>query len=208
MKLISTCKELLTSKTWDIGYLRTPMKFVQNFPVLGLLSLTSLMTETEESRSIRPLCENVPWFFSTQTYRIHTKHWQGRFWWSLVSTGRSYSSYSQIINGISEWALPWSRDTPSRERKPALARSSDLAPCDSFLWRYLKTRSRNLKALKVAIVGKITAIPREVTEQVVQNFRLRLTNCINHRSHHILDVIFISKLYVLNYMLHINKFLF
>lgn len=73
--------------------------------------------------------------FSTQTYRIHTKNWQGRFWWSafgdfggVVPIRRRYSSYSQTMNEIGTWALSWLRDIPHRKHKAAYGLTSIYPP--------------------------------------------------------------------------------
>jgi len=56
------------------------------------------------------------------------------------------------------------------------AHSPDLTPCDFFLWGYLKAevykhRPQTLKALKDAIREEVAAIPPEMTNIVIENFR-------------------------------------
>lgn len=75
------------------------------------------------------------------------------------------------------------------------ARSPDLAPCDFFLWGYLKSivyndRPRTLPHLKNNIRQAIANIPADMLERVQRNFRNRLTQCINNEGRHLNDVIF------------------
>jgi hypothetical protein len=54
--------------------------------------------------------------------------------------------------------------------------SPDLAPCDFFLWGYLKSqvythRPENFQALKNAIRREIAAVPPAMTERVMRAFR-------------------------------------
>ena len=75
------------------------------------------------------------------------------------------------------------------------ARSPDLTPCDFFLWGYLKAevykhRPQTLKALKDAIREEVAAIPPEMTNTVMENFRERLRQCIANNGRHLSDVIF------------------
>jgi hypothetical protein len=75
------------------------------------------------------------------------------------------------------------------------AHSPDLAPCDFFLWDYLKSkvythRPENLQALKVAIRREIAANPPAITERVMRAFRNRLEECITNDGHHLGDIIF------------------
>jgi len=75
------------------------------------------------------------------------------------------------------------------------ARSPDLIPCDFFLWGYLKAevykhRPQTLKALKDAIREEGAAIPPEMTNIVMENFRERLRQCIANNGRHLSDVIF------------------
>ena len=75
------------------------------------------------------------------------------------------------------------------------ARSPDLTPCDFFLWGYLKAevykhRPQTVKALKDAIREKVAAIPPEMTNVVMENFRERLRQCIANNGRHLSDVIF------------------
>lgn len=75
------------------------------------------------------------------------------------------------------------------------ARSPDLAPCDYFLWGYLKSvvynnRPRTLEALQNNIRTEIANIPRDMLERVERNFRIRLNQCINNEGRHLQDVLF------------------
>jgi len=75
------------------------------------------------------------------------------------------------------------------------ARSPDLTPCDFCLWGYLKVevykhRPQTLKALKDAIREEGAAIPPEMTNTVIENFRERLRQCITNNGRHLSDVIF------------------
>ena len=76
---------------------------------------------------------------------------------------------------------------------PAL--SPDLTPCDFFLWRYLKAEvykhwPQTLKALKDVIREEVAAIPPEMTNIVMENFREQLRQCIMNNGRHLSDVIF------------------
>jgi hypothetical protein len=70
-----------------------------------------------------------------------------------------------------------------------------LTPCDFFLWGYLKAevykhRPQTLKARKDAIHEEVAAIPPEMTNTVMENFRERLRQCIANNGRHLSDVIF------------------
>ena len=74
-------------------------------------------------------------------------------------------------------------------------RSPDLNPCDFFLWGYVKSkvyehRPSTLEHLKAAITEEINAIPHNMLERVMVNFRERLQNCIDIGSRHLSDTIF------------------
>jgi hypothetical protein len=73
-------------------------------------------------------------------------------------------------------------------------RSSDLIPCDFFLWDYLKAQvyqhwPQTLEGLKEA-TQEVAAIPPEMTRRVVEKYRERLNQCIDNESHHLSDVVF------------------
>ena len=75
------------------------------------------------------------------------------------------------------------------------ARSPDLAPCDFFLWGYLKSlvyadRPQTLIHLKNNIRRAITDIPVDMLERVEENFKNRLAQCIDNGGNHLADVIF------------------
>jgi len=71
------------------------------------------------------------------------------------------------------------------------AHSPDLAPCDFFLWGYLKSKVyTHLQALKDATHREIAAIPPAMTERVMRAFRNRLEECIANDGHHLGDKIF------------------
>ena len=74
-------------------------------------------------------------------------------------------------------------------------RSPDLNPCDFFLWGYVKSkvyehRPSTLEHLKAAITEEINAIPHNMLERVMINFRERLQNCIDIGGRHLSDTIF------------------
>jgi len=74
-------------------------------------------------------------------------------------------------------------------------RSPDLTPCDFFLWGYLKAkvyeqRPQSLRALKEAITQEVEAIPPEMTQRVMNNFRERLQQCVDSAGSHLRDVLF------------------
>jgi len=51
-------------------------------------------------------------------------------------------------------------------------------------------RGQTLKALKGAIREEVAAIPPEITNIVMENFRERLRQCIANNGRHLSDVIF------------------
>lgn len=75
------------------------------------------------------------------------------------------------------------------------ARSPDLAPCDFFLWGYLKSkvycnRPATLEDLKHNIEAEIARIPLEMLERVHQNFWKRLQQCVDSEGRHMPDILF------------------
>ncbi|XP_057675297.1 uncharacterized protein LOC130905701 isoform X2 [Corythoichthys intestinalis] len=75
------------------------------------------------------------------------------------------------------------------------ARSPDLSPCDYFLWGYLKSivyndRPSTLSHLKNNIRRAVANIPIDMLERVDQDFRVRLTQCIEKNGRHLTDIIF------------------
>ena len=78
---------------------------------------------------------------------------------------------------------------------PWPARSPDIAPCDFFLWGYLKSnvfqeRPSTIEDLKEVIIRKVQEIPPDMTHRVMQNFRKRVQLCVASRGGHLKDVIF------------------
>ena len=74
-------------------------------------------------------------------------------------------------------------------------RSPDLTPCDFFLWGHVKSqvyqhRLANLEELKAAITHEINAIPQDMVERAMVNFRERLQNCIDIGGRHLSGTIF------------------
>jgi hypothetical protein len=70
-------------------------------------------------------------------------------------------------------------------------RSTDLIPCDFFLWGYLKAkvyeqRPQTLEALKEVIRQEVAAI----TPEMILNYRERLHQCSNIQGRHLSDVLF------------------
>ena len=77
---------------------------------------------------------------------------------------------------------------------PWPARSPDLAPCDFFLWGYLKGEIYkhcpcNLVELKMAIREEIQQITPAMTVRVM-NFRRRLNSCVNTQVHRMENIVF------------------
>ena len=75
------------------------------------------------------------------------------------------------------------------------ARSPDSNNCDFFLRGYLKSkvyinRLRSIEQIKDAIRQEITAIPHEMTRQVIDNFGERLRQCVDNNGSHLIDLIF------------------
>ena len=74
-------------------------------------------------------------------------------------------------------------------------RSPDLTPCDFFLWGHLKSRvyehrPATVEDLKAAISQEINAIPRDMIQRAMVNFRNRLHSCIAGGGRHLSDTIF------------------
>ncbi|KAL1497172.1 hypothetical protein ABEB36_008172 [Hypothenemus hampei] len=74
-------------------------------------------------------------------------------------------------------------------------RSPDLAPCDFFLWGYLKSivytdRPRTLAELKNNIRQALANIPVAMLERVCQSFKNRANQCIANGGRHLSDTIF------------------
>ena len=75
------------------------------------------------------------------------------------------------------------------------ARSPDLSIWDFFLWGYIKEkvfkhRPHTLEELKDRIREEITAIPIEMCRRAVENFRIRLQECIAADGRHLRDILF------------------
>ena len=75
------------------------------------------------------------------------------------------------------------------------ARSSDLTPCDFFLWVFLKSRvyvnhPRTLQDLKTNIQEEIANIVPAMLAGVMTNARNRFTQCMENGVRHLPDVIF------------------
>lgn len=79
---------------------------------------------------------------------------------------------------------------------PWPARSPDLSVCDYFLWGYLKSRvfhsppPRTIRELKERIREEITRIPRATLENVMNNLRPRLLECVERNRGHLQNIIF------------------
>ena len=64
-----------------------------------------------------------------------------------------------------------------------------------FLWGYLKSKvysnhPQSIEQLKDAIHHEITAIPHEMTRQVIDNFRECLWQYVDNNGFHLTDLIF------------------
>ena len=73
--------------------------------------------------------------------------------------------------------------------------SLDLNPCDFFLWGYLKSKVYincpcSIKELKNAICQEITAIPHEMTHQVIDYFHEHIQQCVDNNRSHLTGLIF------------------
>ena len=80
------------------------------------------------------------------------------------------------------------------------ARSPDLSPCDYFLWGYVKSevfkhRPTTIDGLKAAICKTINEIPQEMIQRAMENFRIRLQQCIAVQGGHLEDVILKNSLH-------------
>jgi len=74
-------------------------------------------------------------------------------------------------------------------------RSPDLSPCDFYLWGYLKSKvyigkPRTISELKEAIQREIAAIPDIMLENVMENLKARLQECIGVEGRHLPGIIF------------------
>ena len=74
-------------------------------------------------------------------------------------------------------------------------RSPDLSCCDYFLWGYLKSKvyidkPQTLEALSETKTHEIERIPRAMLEKSMDDFAIRLQECIDKNGHHLSDVIF------------------
>ena len=133
----------------------------------------------------------------------------------LVSAGWSNSSYSAEIHAnFAENFLGKLISLRGDVGWPA--HSSDLAPCDFFLWGYLKSkvythRPENLQAPKDDIRREIAAIRPAMTERVMRAFRKRLEECIANDGHHLGDIIFKTwwqKLFYISFLVLQRNFLY
>lgn len=75
------------------------------------------------------------------------------------------------------------------------ARSPDLSICDFFLWGYLKEkvfkhRPHTIPELRERIREEVNAIPLDMCQRAIQNFRERLQQCIAANGRHLKDIIF------------------
>lgn len=72
------------------------------------------------------------------------------------------------------------------------------APCDFFLWGYLKSkvycnRPNTLEDLRNNIDAEIARIPVDMLERVHENFRKRMQQCVVSEGQHLPDTIFKTK---------------
>lgn len=75
------------------------------------------------------------------------------------------------------------------------ARSPDLSACDFFLWGFLKSkvyveRPQTLAELKLKIQEEVARITPAMLRRVMENFRLRLQECVDRNGAHLPSVIF------------------
>ena len=81
-----------------------------------------------------------------------------------------------------------------RTNYPWAAHSPDLNPLDFFLWGYAKDnvyadKPTTLQELKTAITKFIKAMPEEISRKVVENFAIRLNECLNVGGSHVEHVL-------------------
>jgi len=79
--------------------------------------------------------------------------------------------------------------------------SPDLSPYDYFLWGYLKThvyisKPRTVEALSENITREIQRVPRAMLGRCMDNFAIRLQECLVKNERHLTDVIFRSWLFI------------
>lgn len=80
---------------------------------------------------------------------------------------------------------------------PRSPRSPDLAPCDYFLWGYIKSKvyikkPRTVLDLKEATRREVEAVPRQMVQQVMSKLQDRLHECVRRNGHHLEDAYFIT----------------
>jgi len=78
---------------------------------------------------------------------------------------------------------------------PWPARSPDLSACDYFLWGYLKSRifvskPKTIAKLKRSIKEEIAAIPEQMTRRVMENFGVRLKQCLRNGGRRMNDILY------------------
>jgi hypothetical protein len=75
------------------------------------------------------------------------------------------------------------------------ARSSDLTPCDFFMWDYVKSKvyvnnPRTIQQLKAEILCVIVDITPDICERVIINFIERVNTCRLSGGGHMPDIVF------------------
>ncbi|PNF39089.1 hypothetical protein B7P43_G04147, partial [Cryptotermes secundus] len=105
------------------------------------------------------------------------------------ATAQTARLTADLLRGLLPWHISHRGDIPWPARSP------DLAPCDFFLWGYLKAevykhRPHTLDELQTAIREEIAAIPPKMTVRVMNNFRKRLDVCIRSHGRHMDDIVF------------------
>ena len=131
----------------------------------------------------------MPWTGEERAFAVESFLVNG---YSVVAAQRAFRRRFQIPP---RGAIPDRKSISSRGDVPWPARSPDIAPCDFFLWGYLKAevykhRPRTLPALRNAIQEEIGLIPQEMLVRVIQNFRGRIQQCIDSGGHHLRDTLF------------------
>ena len=204
MKHIFIYRGWLTSKTYDIGhkiilvnstndhFIVRRLPFGVLWEVLGCGVLTFFEEEgaTVTVTSDR-YCEMLERFLRSKVAQLLTDYEPDDVWFqqdgATSHTSRHSLEILQDMFPIQVISLRGDIGWPPR--------SPDLNPCDFFLWGYVKSkvyehRPSTLEHLKAAVAEEINAIPHNMLERVMVNFRERLQNCIDIGGRHLSDTIF------------------
>ena len=149
------------------------LHFLVSFNLVGTELYTSQQTGDVKEVSLSELGNEKEVWFQQDGATAHTAHQ------SMSVLREMFPSRLVSLRGDIGWP----------------ARSPDLAPCDFFLWGYLKDRvfrirPKTIEDLKAAICEEISNIPKEMTAKVMSAFWDRLRQCVASGGRHLDCVIF------------------